>query len=643
MSAKCFVCNDYLSTSYKFKKKNKNTIIKNKKNVEDQSSPYCHRICPECLIRHIFITDMPSFGIPSKEYCFDCPCKNGSIQLSYEQLIDVFQNKTFDNLQKKKEKKCKTHKKVYSKYCRDCHVDICEDCIKTSIEEHLNHRIENKKILLQKLKKFFGFLNLKNNTFELFMKNFDEICKKYKGILENNYNSILINIDKSIKNLIDFRAKYSAYYNQIIINSVQTLKLLKMFYCNYYYDIKKAEKSNDFKIYQYLNQIKCELDDVIIKDNKASLDKIEEIKNNINYLNDNINDILNINFQFKNLLNEFRKYQAVRECDDKVIKYILKIDEHKLFTVGEGYYIQCLEETDGDFSKTSRITTNGNITSILLLKNGNILTSFGKTSRYNIQEWIYKNIKSNSINDFEIINEENKGNSNIQYLYEKESSFLSTHNDDINAMIEMNDSMFATGGNDKKIIIWKKDEDNKNYKIFQKLTTNSLNGITQMIFLYDKRFVSSDSYSLSIWKFQKNKNTNSENDYSYSLQQKITNINGIITALYQIREGSIVSGNNNSNFEVWSEVDGKYKSIQSTNLKIYGITCINQLKDDKIIVASNQGLIKILTIKGNDFIINEFITTIKGMSIQCIECLEDGSFVVGQKSTLHVWKNNESI
>jgi WD40 repeat protein len=211
-------------------------------------------------------------------------------------------------------------------------------------------------------------------------------------------------------------------------------------------------------------------------------------------------------------------------------------------------------------------------------------------------------------------------------------------------MIEMDDSMFASGGNDKKIIIWKKEEDNKNYITFQKISkeiSNLKNGVTHLLFLYDKRFVSSDSNSFYVWNVENNKILNPNN--FYSIQQKITNIKGTLTALYQIKEGAIISGNNNSLFEVWNEVDGKFKSIQNINLKISSITCINQLNDHKIIVASNQGLMKTLVYKDNEYQVNEYITLIKGIPIQSIECFEDGSFVVGQKTSLHVWRNNESI
>ena len=89
--------------------------------------------------------------------------------------------------------------------------------------------------------------------------------------------------------------------------------------------------------------------------------------------------------------------------------------------------------------------------------------------------------------------------------------------------------------------------------------------------------------------------------------------------------------------------------MQSMNLKISEITDINQLKDNRIITTSNKGFIKILELKSNletqknEYILSEYIKTINGLPINCIECFEDGSFIVGQKTTLHVWKNNESI
>ena len=672
-SSKCYMCKEALSTSYKFKKFDYETPSSTINNYGKTSS-YCHKMCPECLIRYIFIKDITLFAKPSKTYTFTCPCNSGKLNLSYEQLIDVFQNKTFDNLQKKKEKLCETHNIKYSKFCKDCNEDICKECISESYESHLNHRIEDKKLLLEKLRKFFGILNLRYYEFKDFSNNFDKICTKFKEILEKNYNDTLIFIDKIINDLIDFRAKYSSHYKEKVINAVQTLKLLKLFYSNYYYDIKKAEKGNDFKIYKYLNQINFELDDVTLIENKEPLNKLELIKRCSDYLNNNINKILDINYSFKRVVNGFRKYQSIQKCDEKMIKYILKINEHKIITAGEGLDMYYLEEKNGDFSKISKIATKDKITSFLLLKNGNILTSFGKKYHFNIQEWIPNENYSNSCfyNDDLIynkiinepdINEEafnlgrtttfepSRNGQNLfqintnSHLYEKANSFLSTHKDDINVMIEIGNSMFVSGGNDKTIIIWKKDEESKNYKIFQKISKEIKmlkNGIKHIIFLYDKRIVSSDSYSILIWYIEDNKLSNP--NYYYSIQQKINYTNGNITALFQIREGSIVTGNNNSYFEIWNEVDGKYKCAQSINLKINRITCINQLINHRIIVASHQGIIKIIDLDGNnEYQVNEIITTIQGMPIQCIECFEDGSFIVGQKTTLHIWKNNESI
>lgn len=671
MSSKCYLCKEQKSTSYKFKIEINDDSKLSSNNNNINLPNYCHRMCPECLIRHIFITDITIFEKPSTEYTFICPCNKGKLILTYDQIIDVFQNKIFDNLQKKKEKRCKAHNKDYTKYCNDCNVDICEDCLIETVEEHFNHRIEDKKILLEKLRKFFGVLNLKFYEFKKFMENFNQICQKIKSILEKNYNDTLIYIDKIINNLIDFRAKYSVYYKDKVISSVQTLKILKMFYCNYYYDIKKAEKGNDFKIYKYLNQINYELGDVTLVDNKESMDIITKIMKNTEYLNNNLNKILDINYNFRKVLNGFRKYHSIQRCDDKKIKSILKINEHKIITSGEGLFFNYLEEKNGEFSKISKIPTKEKITSILLLKNGNILTSYGKNNHFNIQEWIPSdnysitkkfnddliydkmindpefNAKSFSLNRAQTFENSSKQNSfqinNIKnnYLYEKANSFLSTHKEDINIMVEMDDLMFISGGNDKTLILWEKDEESKKYKIFQKITKEHKNSIINILFLYDKKLVSSDSNTIYIWGVEQNKLINPNNNYS--LLQKLNYNNGNITVLYQIRDGSIISGSNNSYFEVWTEVDGKYKSIQNINLKINSITCINQLKDDRIIVCSQQGLIKILEMKKNEYQLNEYITIIQGMPIHCIQCFEDGSFIVGQNTSLHIWKNYESI
>ena len=670
----CYSCNEKPLVSYKFKIKiDEDNINNNSSNIQK----YCHRMCPECLIRYIFIKKITLFEKPLKEYTFFCPCEKGSISLTYEQIIDLFQNKATYNLHQKKEKKCQSHNKIFEKYCKDCKEDVCQECLKEQMI-HYNHRIEDKKILYDRLRSFFSGINLKNNTFQKFMENFNKICGKFKEIFEKNYNDILIALDKIINSLIDFRAKYSVYYKEKVINSVQTLKILKMFYSNYYYDIHKAENGTDFKIYKYLNKINYELDDVKVIDDKNinPFEKLNQIKENSDYLNENINEILDISYHFKKLNNGYRKYQSIQRCDDKNLRQIFKINEYKIITSGEGYYMNYLEDINGDFYEESKIYVNDKITSILLLKNKNLLTSFGKNSHFNIQEWVmsenYTNVKSDnseninlnkSFNESEIketslalnksmsIEPSSLRSNSIQInnnrsLYNSNNSFKSNHEGDINVMVEMSNEMFASGGNDKKIIIWEKDKTSKKYKIFQTIK-KEIKEIKNMIFLYDERLVSADSDTIYILYINQNK---IENPLGYySIQQKIISKNGQITSLFQVKEGYLLFGTNNSYIEIYNDTEGKYRLYQNINLKISGINSINQLKDNKIIIASNQGLIKIFELKKNnetdkyEYQQNEYIKIIKGSPINCIECFEDGSFIVGQKTQLHVWKNNESF
>ena len=688
----CYLCSEKPYISYKYKK------IRNKESARKSSSEeptHCHRMCPECLIRYIFIKYITLFEKPSKEYMFICPCGKGNITLTYEQIIDLFQNKTVSNLQKKEEKKCSSHGKIFTKFCKDCKEDVCDLCLNESTEKHYEHRIEDKKVLYDKLKNFFNSINLKNHTFQKFMENFNCVCAKFREILEKNYNDILISLDKIINSLIDFRAKYSVHYKEKVINNVQTLKLLKMFYSNYYYDIHKAENVSDFKIYKYLNQINYELEEVNLIFNKINaVEKLKEIKECSDYLNKNINDILDINYCFRKVPNGYRKYQSIQKCDDKNLKTIKKIDEYKILTNGESYYMNYLEDYNGEFSVVNKIPVKDKITAILLIKGGSLLTSFGKKSHYNIQEWKinenFSNVRgeklekekekeskessllnsSFNLNDIDdgFINRsqtidlslslskscvtQNLLNNN---LYERATSFDSTHKDDITVMIEMSDSKFATAGNDKRIVIWEREIDKHNntkYKIFQTITKENekislYNPIKHLIFLYNKNLVSSDEKTIFIWSVNPSKIENANG--FYSLKQKINSTNGDITCICQVREGYLIYCIKNTHIEILNEIDGKYQLMQSIKGGSGIINCISQLKDNRIIIGTEKGIIKIFELKPDqetqkvEYQLSEYIKSIIGLPINCMEVFDDGSFIVGQKTTLHIWKNNESI
>jgi hypothetical protein len=527
------------------------------------------------------------------------------------------------------------------------------------------------------------------------MENFNYICAKFREILEKNYNDILISIDKIINSLIDFRAKYSVHYKEKVINNVQTLKLLKMFYSNYYYDIHKAENVSDFKIYKYLNQINYELEEVNLIFNKINaVEKLKEIKECSDYLNKNINDILDINYCFRKVPNGYRKYQSIQKCDDKNLKTIKKIDEYKILTNGESYYMNYLEDYNGEFSVVNKIPVKDKITAILLIKGGSLLTSFGKKSHFNIQEWKinenFSNVRgeklekekekeskessllnsSFNLNDIDdgFINRsqtidlslslskscvtQNLLNNN---LYERATSFDSTHKDDITVMIEMSDSKFATAGNDKRIVIWEREIDKHNntkYKIFQTITKENekislYNPIKHLIFLYNKNLVSSDEKTIFIWSVNPSKIENANG--FYSLKQKINSTNGDITCICQVREGYLIYCIKNTHIEILNEIDGKYQLMQSIKGGSGIINCISQLKDNRIIIGTEKGIIKIFELKPDqetqkvEYQLSEYIKSIIGLPINCMEVFDDGSFIVGQKTTLHIWKNNESI
>jgi len=342
----------------------------------------------------------------------------------------------------------------------------------------------------------------------------------------------------------------------------------------------------------------------------------------------------------------------------------------------------------------NKIPVKDKITAILLIKGGSLLTSFGKKSHYNIQEWKinenFSNVRgeklekekekeskessllnsSFNLNDIDdgFINRsqtidlslslskscvtQNLLNNN---LYERATSFDSTHKDDITVMIEMSDSKFATAGNDKRIVIWEREIDKHNntkYKIFQTITKENekislYNPIKHLIFLYNKNLVSSDEKTIFIWSVNPSKIENANG--FYSLKQKINSTNGDITCICQVREGYLIYCIKNTHIEILNEIDGKYQLMQSIKGGSGIINCISQLKDNRIIIGTEKGIIKIFELKPDqetqkvEYQLSEYIKSIIGLPINCMEVFDDGSFIVGQKTTLHIWKNNESI
>ena len=671
-ASECCLCKEVVSPLYNFTSDENNNnflTVKNKKN-----SNICHKICPECLIRHIFLNEMKIFEKVRSDNDFTCPCSKGKINLNYDQLMDVFQNKIFLSLHKKK-KKCKIHNKEYTNYCKDCNVEVCDECSNSLEDEHLQHNIISKSEYIEKLKKFLSKAPVKYKKFEDFMEKMKIIGEKYKELLEENFNENLILMDKIINNLIDFRTKYSVYYKKKVINGVHYLKILKMFYSSYFFDKSRAEKSDDINLYKYLNMISYELDDVQLIKNEESVQKLNEIMNNITFLSGKINNLLEINYQFSHVSKNFRQFQQIQRCDPQKITSLVKINDSTILTGGEGCKLNYWEEKNSEFVKVASISTD-KISYILLLRNGNILTSYGKSTHYTIQLWQpNKNYTPNNnenlgpdINNNQNLPEKlslrhavtvlNNCNSretvagisrdsnfslnnpqNTNFPYEKTISFLSNHKGDITTMIEINDEMFATGAMDNKIFIWKEDDLGK-YKIFQEFK-NINDSINCMLLLFDFRIVSGTSNNIYIWHNVADSISNPSG--KYSMQSKLNLPDEKVLSLYQIREGALISGSSKSILTIWDEIDNVYKQMLKIDLKIQDIIAINQLSDKRIIAAAISGKIKILKKEGDQITDVEYIQRIQKLEIKCIECFESGGFISAQNNSMIIWKNRENF
>ena len=135
---------------------------------------------------------------------------------------------------------CKTHQKKYITYCIDCHLDLCEDCLKETkifnkinifIQKHETHsKIELEESINKEVKNIESlFKIIKGNLPEGFL-DFRRIFNLIRDIIKYNKNYSCYNIYQSFVNfskyLSDFcsNIKFKIIQKMIKINSINEIK-----------------------------------------------------------------------------------------------------------------------------------------------------------------------------------------------------------------------------------------------------------------------------------------------------------------------------------------------------------------------------------------------------------------------------------
>ena len=174
--------------------------------------------------------------------------------------------------------------------------------------------------------------------------------KKIKDSSQETFNETINKIEELSKALSDFKKEYEQKYKSELTKFVKTLKVLKLFYFDYFFEKEEAEKGKDIDSLRYVNSINSELlnldmtKDVTycqkINDAKIILDNLKS-SNNINFTTKFIYAKLKTNYNF-----EYEKKTA----HDKFISSLFELKDDKLLTTSHDNSMKIWEEKDSQLN-----------------------------------------------------------------------------------------------------------------------------------------------------------------------------------------------------------------------------------------------------------------------------------------------------
>ena len=487
--------------------------------------------------------------------------------------------------------KCKTHTKEFNQYfCLNCKEDICPFCLTMNG----NHR-DHKSI---KFDKFFNLKEeikskLKLKTYNDFIKNMENIKEKY--IIEKNNK---IEKFKETINILINKIKISEEnYIKDINNKIDYLNknvdIIKECY-KYFYFILSSEK-RDFNELNFLRQI-TEITDIRTDyNNYSDLSKaikiIENFNSNIFFLYNFKNDDTPHQFSF-NFEKIFR---------NKILNNSINF---KSLSVQSKYNVNLLKYKEIKYEKTIK-ANNGTIYAISKINDKECAVACGK--------------------DILIINYSNNNN---EQLNEKNTFYsLKGHSKNVLCLtlLENNENNLISGSEDKTVKIW---------DIKEKKCVDTLKKDFQRI----DSLLSFQNNILIVGSHIEIKIINIENKEELF---KLVGHEKSICSIIKIRENIIASCSYDNAIKIW---DINNKVCQFT---LYGhnssVFCILLLKDGRLISGSGSGN-KSLKIWNLEKKICEFYLAGHKREVRDIKQLSNGWIIsASMDKTIKVWNIHKKI
>lgn len=551
--------------------------------------PCGHKICISCMFQRIFINNIQDFtGVSMIKV--KCKCGKGDLDQTLNDVSSIIMKKTeLDEKNKDEEtreemKMCKKHPNIYlNYYCIECFNHVCKKCKEDLLDEHHTHRVLSCAKLKRTIKNDIEknlILKFDDNSFKIICNNISSEIQKEVEM----FNKTIEQIDELIKSVCEFRDDYIKKYKEELKNIVQNFKIIKIYYMNYYNDLKIAkenqEKCNNINFLRYVNNISYEFADMKIMHSDLLSKKISEFTSSLEKFKKGSSKYINVNYIFTEGKRDYMVENIINKVHNNYISALTELNNNRILTSCRKDYLMKIFEEDEEGNVYKEVKQiKGTCGCLIYFKEKNKIFSGGADGVISIFE-------------------ERKNNEYSKIMT------LSSHDKPINTMAKISDDKIVSGGADCRLIIWKLSElDNQFYNV---QTIKMDNIITNVIALFDSRIVfTCDDGIIYIYKIDDNFEKAQKEITEYIEDQILKDKHkGKVECLCQLNNSYIVSGGGDKT-EGKTKIKDRYVIVwRTSNNEPYvysqtlkghsgNITSIIQLRDGNFASSSVDHTVKI--------------------------------------------------
>ena len=612
----CFFCNRYF--------KDINSI-----------SSCCHNICDDCLYEKIFTNYIKDFQGQST-ITIRCNCEKGFIEKKLPEVLEILKKKSenintnnkmldYENIEI-----CSEHKMEKDQCCLDCFQLACEKCSTDVESKHYCHRILNYDYIINFTKDNISQMHLKNKDLDSFLEKCNEMSVKFQEVINKNFNNSVQKIDDIIDSAIKLKENYINQYKEQLGNYIQTFKIIKILYMNFYNDksleLSKNNKENNIFTLRYLNNISYELSGLEIKHNQDIDNLAISIKKKLDEITKSKFKYLSTNFIFEKIKKKFEIDDIISNSHSQFINAMSLTNDNKIITCGRDYYMKIWKQDGKNFYEFQ--SKKNPILCVLPLKNGNFLTTASNNNDINV--WG--------------LNKDGDG-------YEKKQS-MTIHSKAVYSLAELGNKKILSTSLDNSICIWE-ENDKQQYSVTQRLYSNK--PIIVSSSLQNSKFaLTGDDGIIKIYgantTYENHKLTTQEFKEIGELKYHL----GRVSCMCQLKNGYLISGGSDKkekkdhNIIVWKPEGNLFVLSQILKDHEADVNSVIELRCGKFASCSKDRTIRIWASSRNienrvSYYSTEKIDHYGHGLYKLIQLKDDRLCTTATDNNLIFWKNRESL